>query len=76
MKEDSQLILTCLTFMVTVMVIVLNAISTIFQLYNQSLFFLLNAACLAEKQQIPVFDLTQSELEPTIYGTRGLNANH
>jgi hypothetical protein len=37
---------------------------------NQSLLLLLNAACLAEKQQIPcnviVFDFTLSGLEPTI----------
>ena len=40
---------------------------------NQSLLFLLNAACLAEKQQIPilVFGLTWLGLEPTIYCTRG-----
>jgi hypothetical protein len=38
---------------------------------NQSFLLLLNAACLAEKQQIPcnfiVFDFTLSGLEPTIY---------
>ena len=40
--------------------------------------FLLNAACLAEKHQIPisVFGLTQSVLEPTIYHTCGKHANH
>ena len=45
---------------------------------NQSLFFLLNAECLEEKQQIPilVFGLTQSGREPTIYHTRGEHANH
>jgi hypothetical protein len=38
---------------------------------KQSLLFLLNAACFAEKQQIPilVFGLTRSGLEPTIYCT-------
>ena len=45
---------------------------------NQSLLFLLNAACITEKQQIPilVFDVTRSGLEPTIYRTRGEHANH
>ena len=45
---------------------------------NQSLLFLLNAACLAEKQQIPiiVFGLTWSGLEPKIFRTRGEHANH
>jgi hypothetical protein len=46
---------------------------------NQSLLFLLNAACLAEKQQIYnfiVFVLTRPGLEPTIYRTRGEHANH
>ena len=47
---------------------------------NQSLLFLflLNAACLAEKQQIPilVFVLTRPGLEPIIYRTRGEHANH
>ena len=42
---------------------------------NQSLLylFLLNDACLVEKQQIPisVFGLTRPGLEPTIYRTRG-----
>jgi len=40
---------------------------------NQSLLFLLNAACLAEKQQMPsiVFGLTLSGFEPTFYRTRG-----
>ena len=39
---------------------------------------LFNAACLAEKQQIPffVFGLTQPVLEPTIHRTRGEHANH
>ena len=38
----------------------------------------MNAACLAEKQQIPilVFGLTLSGLEPTIYRTRDEHANH
>ena len=43
-------------------------------LANQSLLFLLNATCLAEKQQIPIFDLTRSGLEPTIYRTRDEHA--
>ena len=44
---------------------------------NQYLLFLLNAACLAEKQQIPVvFGLAWSRLESTIYRTRGEHANH
>ena len=47
---------------------------------NQSLLFLLNAACLAEKQQISinfiVFGLTQQGLEPTIYRTQGEYDNH
>ena len=45
---------------------------------NQSLLFPPNAACLAQKQQIPisVFDLSQPELEPTIYHTRGKHTNH
>ena len=45
---------------------------------NQYLLFLLNAACLAEKQHIPivVFGLTRPGLEPTIYLTRGEHANH
>ena len=40
--------------------------------------FLLNAACLAEKQQIPilVFALTRPGFETTIYRTRGEHANH
>ena len=44
---------------------------------NQSLLFLLNAACLVEKQQIPilVFGLTRSGLKPTIYCTQGEHAN-
>ena len=45
---------------------------------NQSLLFLLNVACLAEKQNsnFTVFCLTRSGLEPTIYLTRGEHANH
>jgi hypothetical protein len=45
---------------------------------DQSLLFLLNAACLAEKQQIPniVFGLTRPELKPMIYRIRGEQANH
>jgi hypothetical protein len=45
---------------------------------DQSLLFLLNAACLVEKQQIPisVFALTWPGLESTIYCTRGQHANH
>ena len=42
---------------------------------NQSLLFLLNAACLAEKQQIPIL-LSLAWLKPTIYCTRGEHANH
>ena len=40
---------------------------------NQSLLFLLNATCLAEKQQIPIL---YSLVWPTIYRTRGEHANH
>jgi hypothetical protein len=37
----------------------------------------INAACLAENQQIPIFfDLTRSGLEPTTYRTRGEHADH
>jgi hypothetical protein len=46
---------------------------------NQSLFFLLNAACLAEKQQNTnsiVFDFTRPWLELNIYRTRREHANH
>ena len=46
---------------------------------NQSLAYLLNGVCLAKKQQIPifiVFGLTRSRLEPTIYRTRSVHANH
>ena len=48
---------------------------------DQSLLFLLNAACLPEKQQISiciyiVFGMTQPGLEPTIYRTRGEHSNH
>jgi hypothetical protein len=40
---------------------------------NQSLVFLLNAACLAEKQQIPIlYSLAQTP----IYGTQGEYTNH
>jgi hypothetical protein len=45
---------------------------------NQSLLFLLNAACLAEQQHIPIFlffGLTRPGLEPTVYRTRGEHAN-
>ena len=42
---------------------------------KHSLLFLRNAACLAEKQQIPI-GLTRMGLEPTIYHTRGEHANH
>jgi hypothetical protein len=43
-----------------------------------SLLFLLNAACLAEKQQIPILYVwfNKSGLEPTIYHTSGEHANH
>ena len=46
---------------------------------NQSFLFLLNAVCLAKKQQIPIFIVfgsTRSGLEPTIYRTRCENADH
>ena len=46
---------------------------------DQSLLFLLNAACLLEKQQIAiciVFGMTRPGLEPTIYRTRGEHCNH
>jgi hypothetical protein len=45
---------------------------------NQSLHFLLNAICLAEKQLIPilVFGLTRPRLEPTISCAGGKHANH
>ena len=46
---------------------------------DQSLLFLLNAACLPEKQQISiciVFGMTRPGLEPTIYRTRGEHSNH
>ena len=44
---------------------------------NQSLLFLLNAACLeARNTNFIVFGLTWSGLEPTIYLTRGEHANH
>ena len=46
----------------------------------QSLVFLLNGSCLAEKQathtNFIVFGLTQAALEPTVYRTRGEHANH
>jgi hypothetical protein len=38
---------------------------------NPSLLFLRNAACLAEKQQIPILE---SMIEPTIYRTRSEHA--
>ena len=44
---------------------------------KQSLLLLLNAACVAEEQQIPnikVFGLTRSCIEPTIYRTRDKQA--
>jgi hypothetical protein len=42
------------------------------------LLFLLNAACLTEKQQIPILKsgLTRPGLEPMIYRTRDEHANH
>jgi hypothetical protein len=45
---------------------------------NQSLLLLLNYACSAEMQTIPilVFILTRQWLELTIYPTRGKDANH
>jgi hypothetical protein len=46
---------------------------------DQYLLFLLNAACLPEKQQISiciVFGMTRSGLEPTIYRNRGEHSNH
>jgi hypothetical protein len=45
---------------------------------NQSLLFLFNAVCLAEKQHILmlVFGLIRSRLKPTIYHTRGEHSNH
>ena len=46
---------------------------------NQSLLFLLNAACLADKQQIQifiVFGLTRPGLEPTSHHTQCEHANH
>ena len=51
--------------------------SSIFRVY-QSVLLLFNAACFAEKRQIPilVFDLIQPGLEHTIYRTRGKHANH
>ena len=42
---------------------------------NQSLLFLLNAACLINTNFI-VFGLTRTELEPSIYHTRGKHAYH
>jgi hypothetical protein len=45
---------------------------------NQSLLILLNDACLAEKQQVPILKYLVwplSELELTIYRTRGEHAN-
>ena len=46
---------------------------------NESLLFLLNVECLAEKQQNSnciVFCLTRPGFEPTIYHTRGKHVNH
>ena len=47
---------------------------------NQFLLLLINAACLAKKQQINtnfiVFGLIRTRLKPTIYRTRGEHANH
>jgi hypothetical protein len=44
---------------------------------NQSLLFLLNAACgEARNTNFIVFDLIRPELEPMIYRTRGKHANH
>ena len=46
---------------------------------DQSLLFLLIAACLPEKQQISiciVFGMTRLGLEPTIYRNRGEHSNH
>jgi hypothetical protein len=45
---------------------------------NQSMLFLLNAACLTEKTNTKfiVFGLTRPGLEPTTYHTRGEHANH
>ena len=42
---------------------------------NQSLLLLLNAACATKKQQIPIFGLTRSGLEPTIYRTEASTLN-
>ena len=42
---------------------------------NQSLLFLLNAACATKKQQIPIFGLTRSGLELTIYRTEASTLN-
>ena len=41
---------------------------------NQSLFFLISEE--ATNTNLKVFGLTLSELEPTIYHTRGEHANH
>jgi hypothetical protein len=46
---------------------------------DQSLLFILNAACLPEKQQISiciVFGMTRSGFEPTIYRNGGDHPNH
>jgi hypothetical protein len=45
---------------------------------NHSLPFLLSAACLAKKQEIPilVFGLTRPGLQPMIYHTRSVHVNH
>ena len=43
---------------------------------NQSLHFLLNDVCLAEKQPVPIFGFTRSGLEPMIYHIWDKHANH
>ena len=43
---------------------------------NQSLLFLLNAECLAEKQQIPILQSLVWPVKPMIYHTQGNHANH
>jgi hypothetical protein len=47
----------------------------LYNFFNQSLLFLLNAACLVNINFI-VFGLTWSELEPMIYRTRSEHSNH
>ena len=53
---------------------------TLFWLWaDQSMLLLLNAACLAEKQHVPVFKvfgLTRPWIESTTFRTRGKHANH